>query len=210
MFERFTDQARQVVVLAQDESRALKHGYIGAEHLLLGLLREEEGLAARVLASFEIAAEDVRAQVARIVGEGDEPAVGQIPFTPSAKTVLELSLREALSLGHQYVGTEHILLGVVRVEDDVAGGILLGLGADPEKIRDEIIRMLSGPGRRQGPRAVPVPLFRPGRREYEVKTLEGGSVSWASQLAEWQRDGWELVAVVPEGAALRAILERRI
>jgi len=139
-----------VVVLAQDEARALKHNYIGTEHILLGLLREEEGLAARVLESLDITVEEVRAQVARIVGQGDEVTTGQIPFTPRAKKVLELALREALSLGHNYIGTEHILLGLVRENEGVAARILLDFDADAEKIRNEIIRMLSGPGRRQG------------------------------------------------------------
>src|ERR1700751_5206775 len=149
VFERFTERARQVVVLAQDEARALKHSYIGTEHILLGLLREEEGLAARVLESLDITVEEVRAQVARIVGQGDEVTTGQIPFTPRAKKVLELALREALSLGHNYIGTEHILLGLVRENEGVAARILLDFDADAEKIRNEIIRMLSGPGRRQ-------------------------------------------------------------
>src|SRR6476619_1337250 len=149
MFERFTERARQVVVLAQDEARALKHNYIGTEHILLGLLREEEGLAARVLDSLDITVEEVRAQVARIVGQGDEVTTGQIPFTPRTKKVLELALREALSLGHNYIGTEHILLGLVRENEGVAARILLDFDADAEKIRNEIIRMLSGPGRRQ-------------------------------------------------------------
>src|SRR5579884_3572835 len=150
MFERFTERARQVVVLAQDEARALKHNYIGTEHILLGLLREEEGLAARVLESLDITVERVRAQVVRIVGSGEEVTSGQIPFTPRAKKVLELALREALSLGHNYIGTEHILLGLVRENEGVAARILLDFDADAEKIRNEIIRMLSGPGRRQG------------------------------------------------------------
>ncbi|MCW2923147.1 MAG: ATPase domain protein, partial [Thermoleophilia bacterium] len=149
MFERFTERARQVVVLAQDEARALKHNYIGTEHILLGLLREEEGLAARVLDSLDITVEEVRQQVARIVGQGDEATSGQIPFTPRAKKVLELALREALSLGHNYIGTEHILLGLVRENEGVAARILLDFDADAEKIRNEIIRMLSGPGRQQ-------------------------------------------------------------
>src|SRR5919199_1352668 len=155
MFERFTERARQVVVLAQDEARALKHNYIGTEHILLGLLREEEGLAARVLESLDITVEEVRAQVARIVGQGDEVTTGQIPFTPRAKKVLELALREALSLGHNYIGTEHILLGLVRENGGVAARILLDFDADAEKIRNEIIRMLSGPGRRQQAGAAP-------------------------------------------------------
>jgi hypothetical protein len=149
VFERFSERARQVVVLAQDEARALKHNYIGTEHILLGLLREEEGLAARLLESLDITVEEVRAQVALIIGEGDEVTTGQIPFTPRAKKVLELALREALSLGHNYIGTEHILLGLVRVDEGVAARILLDFDADAEKIRNEIIRMLSGPGRRQ-------------------------------------------------------------
>ena len=137
LFERFTERARQVVVLAQDEARALKHNYIGTEHILLGLLREEEGLAARVLESLDITVEEVRAQVARIVGQGDEVTTGQIPFTPRAKKVLELALREALSLGHNYIGTEHILLGLVRENEGVAARILLDFDADAEKIRNE-------------------------------------------------------------------------
>src|SRR5664280_2873498 len=151
MFERFTERARQVVVLAQEEARALKHNYIGTEHLLLGLLREEEGVAARVLDGLEVSVEEVRAAVVRIVGSGEESPQGQIPFTPRAKKVLELALREALSLGHNYIGTEHILLGLVRENEGVAARILLDFDADSEKIRNEVIRMLSGPGgRRQG------------------------------------------------------------
>jgi ATP-dependent Clp protease ATP-binding subunit ClpC len=149
VFERFTERARQVVVLAQAEALALKHNYIGTEHILLGLLREEEGLGARVLESFDITLTDARAQVERIVGQGDEVTAGQIPFTPRAKKVLELALRESLSLGHNYVGTEHILLGIVRENEGVAARILLDY-ADAEEIRTEIIRMLSGPGRRLG------------------------------------------------------------
>ena len=149
MFERFTERARQVVVLAQEEARTLKHNYIGTEHILLGLLREEEGLAARVLEGLEITVEEVRNQVIRIVGAGEEVTSGQIPFTPRAKKVLELALREALSLGHNYIGTEHILLGLVRENEGVAARILADFDADSEKIRNEIIRMLSGPSGRQ-------------------------------------------------------------
>src|SRR5438128_9852442 len=149
MFERFTERARQDVVLAQEEARTLKPNYIGTEHILLGLLREEEGLAARVLESLDITVERVRAQVVRIVGSGEEVTSGQIPFTPRAKKVLELALREALSLGHNYIGTEHILLGLVRENEGVAARILLDFDADSEKIRNEVIRMLSGPGSRQ-------------------------------------------------------------
>src|SRR3990172_4020597 len=153
MFERFTERARQVVVLAQEEARILRHNYIGTEHLLLGLLREADGVAARVLGTLEVTLEEVRGEVTRIVGEGDHESQGQIPFTPRAKKVLELALREALSLGHNYIGTEHILLGLVRENEGVAARILLDFDADAEKIRNEIIRMLSGPGRRGQPGA---------------------------------------------------------
>src|SRR4030081_3899206 len=175
MFERFTERARQVVVLAQDEARALKHNYIGTEHILLGLLREEEGLAARVLESLDITVEEVRAQVARIVGQGDEVTTGQIPFTPRAKKVLELALREALSLGHNYIGTEHILLGLVRENEGAAARILLDFDADSEKIRNEVIRMLSGPGSRQrgsGPGAGAGAASAPGEGKKSSKLLD--------------------------------------
>jgi ATP-dependent Clp protease ATP-binding subunit ClpC len=142
VFERFTERARQVVVLAQDEARLLKHNYIGTEHILLGLLREEEGLAARVLEGLDIELNEVRAQVARVVGQGDEATTGQIPFTPRAKKVLELSLKEALALSHNYIGTEHVLLGLVRENEGVAARILLNLGADSERVRNAVIESL--------------------------------------------------------------------
>ena len=148
MFEHFTARARQVVVLAQEDARALKHEYVGTEHILLGLLRQEKGVAARVLESLDITAERVSIQVVRIAGVGEEVTSGQIPFTPRAKQALELALREALSLGHNYIGTEHILLGLVRENEGVAARILLDFDADSEKIRNGVIRMLSGPGGR--------------------------------------------------------------
>jgi ATP-dependent Clp protease ATP-binding subunit ClpC len=144
VFERFTERARQVVVLAQDEARALKHNYLGTEHLLLGLLRQEKGLAARVLGALGVTVEEVRSQVGRMIGQGDEVTQGMIPFTPRAKKVLELSLQEAKALKHDYIGTEHILLGVVRENEGVAARILLDLDADAETIRSEVIRMLAG------------------------------------------------------------------
>jgi ATP-dependent Clp protease ATP-binding subunit ClpC len=151
VFERFTERARQVVVLAQDEARSLNHDYIGTEHILLGLLREEQGLAARVLSSLDITVEGARAQVAGVVGQGDEPATAeQIPFTPRAKKVIELAWREALSLGHNDIRTEHILLGLARENEGVAARILLDFDADAEKIRNEVMRVLSGGTRRAG------------------------------------------------------------
>ena len=156
MFERFTERARQVVVLAQEEARALRHNYIGTEHILLGLLREEEGIAARVLESLDITVERVRVQVVRIVASSPEPTSGQIPFTPRAKKVLELGLREALNLGHNYIGTEHILLGLVRENEGVAARILLDFDVDEEMIRNEVIRRFSGPGGRAQTRSTAI------------------------------------------------------
>jgi ATP-dependent Clp protease ATP-binding subunit ClpC len=149
MFERFTERARQVVVLAQDEARAMRHDYIGTEHLLLGLLREEEGLGARVLGGLGIEIDAVRAVVRTRIGEGEAESAGQIPFTPHAKETLELSLREALSLGHKYIGTEHVLLGFVRQGEGAGVEILEQLGVSPASVHEEVIRMLSGPGRMQ-------------------------------------------------------------
>ena len=144
VFERFTERARQVVVLAQEEARTLKHNYIGTEHLLLGLLREQQGIPAHVLESLDVTLERVRAQVVRIVGAGEEVTDGQVPFTPRAKKVLEMALREALELHHNYIGTEHILLGLTRENEGVAARILLDFDADPETIRHAVIRTLSG------------------------------------------------------------------
>jgi hypothetical protein len=154
VFERFTERARQVVVLAQEEARALSHNYIGTEHILLGLLREDQGIAARALESLGVTVERVRVQVVRIVGAGEEATSGQIPFTPRAKKVLELALREALSLSHNYIGTEHILLGLIRENEGVAARILLDFDADSEKVRNEVIRMLSAPGNRASTQTV--------------------------------------------------------
>ena len=145
MFERFTERARQVVVLAQEEARGLKHNYIGTEHLLLGLLREQEGVAARALESCGVTLAEVRDQVGRIVGYGDEVVTGQIPFTPRAKKVLELALRESLSLGHEYIGTEHLLLALTRMDDGVAARILLDFDAGPETVRSTVRAMLGSP-----------------------------------------------------------------
>ncbi len=152
VFERFTERARQVVVLAQEEARTLKHNYIGTEHILLGLLREEEGLAARVLESFDVTVERVRALVVRIVGSGEQVVAGQIPFTERAKNVVrDLALGETLSLGHKYIGTEHLLLALVREDEGLAVRILLDFDVDADKVRNEVIRLLSDPGpRRQG------------------------------------------------------------
>jgi ATP-dependent Clp protease ATP-binding subunit ClpC len=144
MFERFTDRARRVVVLAQEEARMLNHNYIGTEHILLGLIHEGEGVAAKGLESLGISLEGVRAQVEEIIGQGQQAPSGHIPFTPRAKKVLELSLREALQLGHNYIGTEHILLGLIREGEGVAAQVLVKLGADLNKVRQQVIQLLSG------------------------------------------------------------------
>ncbi len=144
MFERFTEKARRIVVYAQEEARMLNQNYIGTEHLLLGLIREEEGVAYKALTNLGINLIDVRLQVEDLIGKGVSTQVGHIPFTPRAKKVLELSLREALQLGHNYIGTEHILLGLIREGEGVAARVLLSLGADLEKVRNQVIQLLSG------------------------------------------------------------------
>jgi ATP-dependent Clp protease ATP-binding subunit ClpC len=144
MFERFTDRARRVVVLAQEEAKQLNHNYIGTEHILLGLIREGDGIAAKALAELNIAIEQVREQVQEIIGQGQQAPSGHIPFTPRAKKVLELSLREALQLGHNYIGTEHILLGLIREGEGVAAQVLVKLGADLTRVRQTVIQLLSG------------------------------------------------------------------
>src|SRR5687767_12659133 len=144
MFERFTDRARRVVVLAQEEARMLNHNYIGTEHILLGLIHEGEGVAAKALESLNISLEAVRQQVEEIIGQGQAAPTGHIPFTPRAKKVLELSLREALQLGHNYIGTEHILLGLIREGEGVAAQVLQKLGADLNRVRSTVIQLLSG------------------------------------------------------------------
>jgi Clp amino terminal domain, pathogenicity island component/UvrB/uvrC motif len=152
MFQRFTDRARRVVVLAQEEASRLEHNYIGTEHILLGLIREGEGVAAEALKSLGISLDPVRQQVEEIIGRGQEPLQGHIPFTPRAKKVLELSLREALQLSHNYIGTEHILLGLIREGDGVAAQVLVRLGADLNRVRQQVIQLLNEhPAEEPGP-----------------------------------------------------------
>ncbi|GAA1245165.1 ATP-dependent Clp protease ATP-binding subunit ClpC [Microbacterium phyllosphaerae] len=167
MFERFTDRARRVVVLAQEEAKMLNHNYIGTEHILLGLIHEGEGVAAKALESLGISLDAVREQVQDIIGQGQQQPTGHIPFTPRAKKVLELSLREALQLGHNYIGTEHILLGLIREGEGVAAQVLVKLGADLNKVRQQVIQLLSGaPGRE--PAAV-------GAQSNDTPSAQGGS-----------------------------------
>jgi len=142
MFERFTDRARQVVVLAQEEAKRLDHNYIGTEHILLGVLRERDGAAAKALESLDISLDAVRQQVEEIIGRGQQAPSGHIPFTPRGKKVLELSLRESQQLGHNYIGTEHILLGLIREGDGVAPQVLVRLGADLNRVRQQVIQVI--------------------------------------------------------------------
>ena len=187
MFERFTDRARRVVVLAQEEARLLNHNYIGTEHILLGLLNEGEGIAAQALKSLDIDLASVRDEVVKIIGQGQQSASGHIPFTPRAKKVLELSLREALQLGHNYIGTEHILLGLIREGEGVAAQVLQQLGAELQKVRQTVIQLLSGPG---------------GSEEQQPKTAgaggrEGSSSSGSTVLDQFGRN---LTAAAGDGA----------
>ena len=210
MFERFTERATRVVVLAQEEARTLKHHHVAPEHILLGLLREEQGLAARVLESLDVTVERVRAQVVRIVGSGAESTPGQLPFTPRAREVLELALREALWLGHNYVGTEHILLSLVREIDGVAARILLDSDADAVTVRTEVVRMLGGP-------AGADQLAQHGRsRLPRAATDDGASRLLAAVAPQIERhlgrpaDAGDLLvalASVPEGFAARILAD---
>jgi ATP-dependent Clp protease ATP-binding subunit ClpC len=144
MFERFTDRARRVIVLAQEDARMLGHSYIGTEHILLGLIHEDEGIAAKSLKSLDISLEGVCSQVEEIISRGRIASTGHIPFTPRAKKVMELSLREALQLGHNYIGTEHILLGLIREGEGTGALVLVKLGAELTRVRQQVIQILAG------------------------------------------------------------------
>ena len=184
MFERFTDRARRVVVLAQEEAKMLNHNYIGTEHILLGLIHEGEGVAAKALESLGISLDAVREQVQDIIGQGQQQPTGHIPFTPRAKKVLELSLREALQLGHNYIGTEHILLGLIREGEGVAAQVLIKLGADLNKVRQQVIQLLSG---YQGKEAVAVG----GNQEQSAGADKGSQVldQFGRNLTQAAREG---------------------
>lgn len=155
-FRRFTDRARRAICLAQEEARLLRHDHVGTEHLLLGLLDEGEGVAAKALDSLGVSRESVRAQVEEIIGHGTSPPAGQVPFTPPAKKVLELSLREALALGHHYIGTEHLLLALLREGDGVAAQVLVRLGADHARVLERVLGLLTGRQGRPGKEISPV------------------------------------------------------
>jgi len=190
MFERFTERARRAVVLAQEEARKLDHGYIGTEHLLLGLIREDEGVAAKALEALGISLKAVREQVVARVGRGQRPPTGHIPFTERAKRVLELSLRESGQLGHRYIGTEHILLAIVREGDGVAAQVLTGLGADPGRVRQQVIELLqgyTGEGPRSGPWRGVGPRGRPARDAGPDDDIAAGLEALGQRLAAIER-----------------------
>jgi hypothetical protein len=204
MFERFTDRARRVVVLAQEESRLLNHNYIGTEHILLGLVHEGEGVAALALTGLGISLEDVRARVEEIIGPGKAAPTGHIPFTPRAKKVLELSLREALALGHNYIGTEHILLGLVREGQGVAAQVLVELGGgDLDQVRQQVVQLLAGSAAAQ---AEQVAGMSPRISQRQALAMVAGGPG------VYQDEPAELVRVVPlarevfRGSGLRIVL----
>jgi ATP-dependent Clp protease ATP-binding subunit ClpC len=193
VFERFDERARQVVVLAQDESRTLKHNYVGTEHLLLGLLREDEGVAARVLGSLDVTFEEVRAQIVRVVGHGDEVTSDQIPFTRRATKVLELSMRQALSLGDEHIETEHILLAIVAESEGVAARILLDFDADARSVCGDVMESIRGIGPSERARRKPSEPMeasravaysqmgsRPSTMHLSREASLGGRARWAS------------------------------
>jgi hypothetical protein len=190
MFERFTDRARRVVVLAQEEARHLNHNYIGTEHILLGLIHEGEGVAANALTTLDISLEAVRGEVTQIVGPGTEAPTGHIPFTPRAKKVLELSLREALALGHNYIGTEHILLGLIREGQGVAAQVLVKLGADLPRVRQAVVQLLAGFVGGQAEQVAGM-SSRIGQQQVMAMVAGGPGV--------YQEEPAELVRVVPVG-----------
>ena len=203
MFERFTDRARRVVVLAQEEAGLLNHNYIGTEHILLGLIHEQEGVAARALTELGISLETIRVEVVEIIGRGETAPTGHIPFTPRSKKVLELSLREALQLGHNYIGTEHILLGLLREGQGVGAQVLVKLGGSLDRVRQEVVRVLSAAG--PSPEQVPVGQVRLSQEAVSAM-VAGGPGAYQEQAPP------ELVRVVPlarevfRGSGLRVVL----
>jgi ATP-dependent Clp protease ATP-binding subunit ClpC len=166
VFERFTDPAKRAIALAQEEARMLNHNYIGTEHILLGLVHEGDGAGAKVLESLKISLEAVRRQVEEIIGRGQAAPTGALPFTPRAKKVLELSFREALQLGHNYIGTEHILLGLIREGEGVAAQVLQKLGADLDRLHDRVVRIIVRRVLEPGEEVPTTESTRPKLREY--------------------------------------------
>jgi len=184
MFERFTDRARRVLVLAQEEARLLGHNFMGTEHLLLGLIHEDKGVAARALHGLGVSLESTRREVAKTVGSSAQPSTTTAPFTPRAKKVLELSLREALQLGDSYIGTEHLLLGLIRDGDGVAASVLTALGADLQRVRQQVITLLPVSRRRRRPRRWG---WATGRTSSALGARRAGPSSTATSAIEFSR-----------------------
>ncbi len=215
MFQRFTDRARRVVVLAQEEARLLRHTYVGTEHLLLGLLHEGEGVAAQALASLGISLADVRGQVEEIIGHGRNPVSGHIPFTPRTKKVLELSLREALALGHHYIGTEHLLLAMLREGQGVAAQVLTRLGTDHAQVRERVLALLTGECEQQDLQGQLADLVDAAERLTQVRqqkeaAFDAGDLKAAEALRDREKqllaDKLRLENQLTVGAAGQAIL----
>jgi ATP-dependent Clp protease ATP-binding subunit ClpC len=205
VFERFTERARQVVVFAQDEARRLGHPHIGTEHLLLGLFREEDGVAAVALRSSGLTLEAVRDDVVRIAGRGEGTPTGQIPFTPRAKRTLELALREAVGLQHNYIGTEHILLALARSPDSMAARVLLDAGADEGTLRGAVLAHIGGKAARSPDRPRP----RASAWEYRMEEVGGADEISIEVLNALGADGWELTAALPSDARTQLFFKRR-
>jgi ATP-dependent Clp protease ATP-binding subunit ClpC len=205
MFERFTERARHVVVFAQEEARRLGHPHIGTEHLLLGLFREEDGMAAVVLRDYGLTLAAVRDDVLRISGRGEGASTGQMPFTPRAKRALELALREAIALQHNYIGTEHILLALARTPDSAAARVLLAAGGDEESLRDAVLSHIG----RKTPRNPDPPRPYPSAWEYRVEELESDADVSVEVLNALGAEGWELVAALAGAARTRLVFKRR-
>jgi ATP-dependent Clp protease ATP-binding subunit ClpC len=204
MFERFSDPARRVVVLAQEEARLLNHNYIGTEHILLGVIHEGEGVAARALRSLGINLDAVRQEVDEIIGRGGSPPSGHIPFTPRAKKVLELSLREALQLGHNYIGTEHILLGLLREGEGVACQVLVNLGANLPTVRARVYELLAGGATEETTaERVPIPPLSSELREVIQEARQAAEAKGASEVAPIHL--FLAAAQHPDGAAGRML-----
>ncbi len=218
MFGRFTEKARAAVVLAQDEARGLAHNYVGTEHVLLGLLGVEDGVAARAVAKLGVDAGSFRARVEEIIGRGTETPAGQIPFTPRAKKVIELSLREALALRHDYIGTEHLLLGIVKEGEGVAARVLREQEIEEPQVRDVVLEILAQEPRKARVERAPdietvtaeflVPAVASDEPVYLAVDLDGAAEEWTAQLNALADDGWELVSLQQLGAGTRAVLRR--
>jgi len=200
VFERFTEPARESVAYAQEEARDFRHAVIGTEHLLLGLLREEQGVAARALEALELTLDDTRASVARIGGRGTMPVTDAIPFTEGAKRTLETALRESLNLGQELIGTEHILIALTREPEGVAGQILGEKELDDRLVRGVVAKLIVGPDPARPAR---------GAWEYRVAGFPEANALTTRLLQDWGAERWELVSAFPDGEGLRAIFKRR-